>query len=83
MGHRPSPPGTIQVSALVDAWTAAGNTDPATPGRRPTRWCPVSAIHPYRRLDYVMVSTPRRRGAGPRAPLFSGWYNVDRKCLGQ
>jgi endonuclease/exonuclease/phosphatase family metal-dependent hydrolase len=49
---------------LVDAWDAAGNegrgdTWSAANGRVPAR-----AVHPNRRLDYVLVSWPRRRGAG-------------------
>jgi len=49
---------------LIDAWEAAGQ-----PGRGDT-WAatnplvPRRAVHPNRRLDYVMVTWPRRRGAG-------------------
>lgn len=49
---------------LVDAWTAAGNTDPGHTWSAANPLVPRRAIHPHRRLDYVMVSTPRRRGAG-------------------
>lgn len=56
--------GTITGFALVDAWTAAGNTDPGHTWSAANPLVPRLAIHPHRRLDYVMVSTPRRRGAG-------------------
>lgn len=49
---------------LVDAWTAAGNIDPGHTWSAVNPLVPRRAIHPHRRLDYVMVSTPRRRGAG-------------------
>lgn len=49
---------------LVDTWTAAGNTDPGHTWSAVNPRVPRRAIHPHRRLDYVMVSTPRRRGAG-------------------
>lgn len=56
----PEVPGFV----LVDAWDAAGGQ-----GRGDT-WCaanprvPARAVHPNRRLDYVMVSWPRARGVG-------------------
>jgi len=49
---------------VIDAWEAAGN-----PGRGDT-WSsanplvPKRAVYPDRRLDYVMVSWPRRRNTG-------------------
>lgn len=57
-------PGTVPGFALVDAWTAAGNTDPGHTWSAANPLVPRLAIHPHRRLDYVMVSTPRRQGAG-------------------
>ena len=57
-------PGSVPGFVLVDAWTAAGNTDPGHTWSAANPLVPRLAIHPHRRLDYVMVSTPRRRGAG-------------------
>jgi endonuclease/exonuclease/phosphatase family metal-dependent hydrolase len=56
--------GTVPGFALVDAWTAAGNTDPGHTWSAANPLVPRLAIHPHRRLDYVMVTTPRRPGAG-------------------
>ena len=56
--------GAIPGFTLVDAWTAAGNTDPGHTWSARNPLVPRRAIHPHRRLDYVMVSTPRRPGAG-------------------
>ena len=56
--------GAVPGFTLVDAWTAAGNTDPGHTWSADNPLVPRRAIHPHRRLDYVMVSTPRRRGAG-------------------
>ena len=56
--------GPIPAFTLVDAWTAAGNTDPGHTWSARNPLVPRLAIHPHRRLDYVMVSTPRRPGAG-------------------
>lgn len=56
--------GVVPNFTLVDAWTAAGNTDPGHTWSAANPLVPRHAIHPHRRLDYVMVSTPRRRGAG-------------------
>ena len=56
--------GPIPNFTLVDAWTAAGNTDPGHTWSAGNALVPRNAIHPHRRLDYVMVSTPRRAGAG-------------------
>jgi endonuclease/exonuclease/phosphatase family metal-dependent hydrolase len=56
--------GPIPAFTLVDAWTAAGNTDPGHTWSARNPLVPRRAIHPHRRLDYVMVSTPRRPGAG-------------------
>ena len=57
-------PGAVPNFTLVDAWTAAGNTDPGHTWSARNPLVPRHAIHPHRRLDYVMVSTPRRSGAG-------------------
>ena len=57
-------PGAVPGFTLVDAWTAAGNTDPGHTWSARNPLVPRRAIHPHRRLDYVMVSTPRRPGAG-------------------
>jgi len=56
--------GPVPNFTLVDAWTAAGNTDPGHTWSAANPLVPRHAIHPHRRLDYVMVSTPRRPGAG-------------------
>ncbi len=56
--------GAIPGFTLVDAWTAAGNTDPGHTWSARNPLVPRLAIHPHRRLDYVMVSTPRRAGTG-------------------
>lgn len=58
------PRGVVPNFTLVDAWTAAGNTDPGHTWSARNPLVPRYAIHPHRRLDYVMVSTPRRPGAG-------------------
>ena len=56
----PHVPGLV----FVDAWEAAGG------GGRGDTWAaanprvPARAVHPNRRLDYVMVTWPRRRGVG-------------------
>ena len=57
-------PGAVPGFTLVDAWSAAGNTDPGHTWSAANPLVPSRAIHPHRRLDYVMVSTPRRSGAG-------------------
>lgn len=56
--------GAVPNFTLVDAWTAAGNTEPGHTWSARNPLVPRHAIHPHRRLDYVMVSTPRRVGAG-------------------
>lgn len=56
--------GPVPNFTLVDAWTAAGNTEPGHTWSARNPLVPRHAIHPHRRLDYVMVSTPRRAGAG-------------------
>ena len=56
--------GAVPGFTLVDAWTAAGNTDPGHTWSARNPLVPRLAIHPHRRLDYVMVSTPRRPGTG-------------------
>lgn len=49
---------------FVDAWEAAGNTDRGATWSSANPLVPKRAVYPDRRLDYVMVSWPRRRGAG-------------------
>lgn len=56
--------GPVAGFTLVDAWSAAGNTDPGHTWSARNPLVPQRAIHPHRRLDYVMVSTPRRRNTG-------------------
>ena len=56
--------GAVPNFTLVDAWTAAGNTEPGHTWSARNPLVPRHAIHPHRRLDYVVVSTPRRAGAG-------------------
>jgi endonuclease/exonuclease/phosphatase family metal-dependent hydrolase len=49
---------------FVDAWDAAGNEGRGDTWSAANPRVPRRAVHPNRRLDYVMVSWPRRRGAG-------------------
>ncbi len=56
----PLQPGLV----LVDAWDAAGNADRGDTWSSANPRVPRRAVHPNRRLDYVMVTWPRRRGAG-------------------
>lgn len=56
--------GAVPNFTLVDAWSAAGNADAGHTWSATNPLVPARAIHPHRRLDYVMVSTPRRSGAG-------------------
>jgi endonuclease/exonuclease/phosphatase family metal-dependent hydrolase len=49
---------------FVDAWEAAGNTDRGATWSAANPRVPKRAVYPDRRLDYVMVSWPRRQGAG-------------------
>jgi hypothetical protein len=49
---------------LVDAWDAAGNAGRGDTWSSGNPRVPRRAVHPNRRLDYVMVTWPRRRGAG-------------------
>lgn len=49
---------------LVDAWDAAGNADRGDTWASTNPRVPRRAVHPNRRLDYVMVTWPRRRGVG-------------------
>jgi endonuclease/exonuclease/phosphatase family metal-dependent hydrolase len=66
---------------FVDAWDAAGNDDRGDTWSAVNPRVPARAVHPNRRLDYVMVTWPRRRGAGHvagcrlagRAPLDGVW----------
>lgn len=56
----PLQPGLV----LVDAWDAAGNQERGDTWASVNPRVPRRAVHPNRRLDYVMVTWPRRRGAG-------------------
>jgi len=56
----PHVPGLV----FVDAWDAAGNEGRGDTWASTNPRVPRRAAHPNRRLDYVMVSWPRRRGAG-------------------
>jgi endonuclease/exonuclease/phosphatase family metal-dependent hydrolase len=56
----PFAPGLV----FVDAWDAAGNEGRGDTWSSTNPLVPRRAVHPNRRLDYVMVSWPRRRGAG-------------------
>jgi endonuclease/exonuclease/phosphatase family metal-dependent hydrolase len=49
---------------FVDAWEAAGNTGRGATWSAANPLVPKRAVYPDRRLDYVMVSWPRRRNAG-------------------
>lgn len=56
----PHVPGLV----LVDAWEAAGNDGRGDTWATANPRVPRRAVHPNRRLDYVMVTWPRRRGSG-------------------
>ena len=49
---------------FVDAWEAAGHTARGDTWSSANPLVPKRAVYPDRRLDYVMVSWPRRRNAG-------------------
>jgi endonuclease/exonuclease/phosphatase family metal-dependent hydrolase len=49
---------------FIDAWEAAGNTGRGATWSAANPLVPKRAVYPDRRLDYVMVSWPRRRNAG-------------------
>lgn len=49
---------------FVDAWEAAGRTERGDTWSSANPLVPKRAVYPDRRLDYVMVSWPRRRNAG-------------------
>ncbi len=57
-------PGPVPGLVLVDAWDAAGNEGRGDTWSTTNPRVPRRAVHPNRRLDYVMVTWPRRRGAG-------------------
>ncbi len=57
-------PGPVPGLVLVDAWDAAGNEGRGDTWSTTNARVPRRAVHPNRRLDYVMVTWPRRRGAG-------------------
>ncbi len=54
----------VEGLVFVDAWDAAGHTDRGATWSAANPLVPKRAVHPDRRLDYVMVSWPRRRNAG-------------------
>jgi endonuclease/exonuclease/phosphatase family metal-dependent hydrolase len=49
---------------LVDAWEASGATERGDTWSSSNPRVPRRAVHPNRRLDYIMVSWPRARGVG-------------------
>ncbi|MCD9623298.1 endonuclease/exonuclease/phosphatase family protein [Rhabdothermincola salaria] len=49
---------------FVDAWEAAGQTGRGDTWSSANPLVPKRAVYPDRRLDYVMVSWPRRRNSG-------------------
>ena len=49
---------------FVDAWEAAGHTGKGATWAAANPLVPKRAVYPDRRLDYLMVSWPRRRNAG-------------------
>ncbi len=49
---------------FVDAWEASGNAGRGETWAAANPLVPKRAVYPDRRLDYVMVSWPRRRNAG-------------------
>lgn len=49
---------------LVDAWDACGNTERGDTWAARNPLVPRRAIHPNRRLDYIMTTSPRRRKSG-------------------
>ena len=49
---------------FVDAWEASGNHGRGETWAAANPLVPKRAVHPDRRLDYVMISWPRRRNAG-------------------
>ena len=49
---------------FVDAWEASGNQGRGDTWAAANPLVPKRAVYPDRRLDYVMVSWPRRRNAG-------------------
>jgi len=49
---------------LVDAWEASGAIERGDTWAASNPRVPKRAVHPNRRLDYVMVSWPRARGVG-------------------
>ena len=56
----PLAPGLV----FVDAWEAAGHDDRGDTWTAANPLVPRRAVRPNRRLDYVMVTWPRRRGRG-------------------
>lgn len=54
----------VEGCVFVDAWEAAGNGDRGATWSSANPLVPKRAVYPDRRLDYVLVSWPRKRGAG-------------------
>lgn len=54
----------VEGLVFVDAWEAAGHTDRGDTWSSANPLVPKRAVYPDRRLDYVLVSWPRRRNAG-------------------
>ena len=54
----------VEGLVFVDAWDAAGNEGRGDTWSAANPRVPRRAVHPNRRLDYVMVTWPRRRGIG-------------------
>ncbi len=55
---------------FVDAWDAAGNESRGDTWSSKNPRVPARAVHPNRRLDYVMVSWPRAKGVGTIGSCF-------------
>lgn len=60
----------VEGCVFVDAWEAAGNTDRGATWSSANPRVPKRAVYPDRRLDYVLVSWPRRQGAGHVAACY-------------
>ena len=54
----------VEGFVMVDAWEATGATDRGDTWASSNPRVPRRAVHPNRRLDYIMVSWPRARGVG-------------------
>jgi endonuclease/exonuclease/phosphatase family metal-dependent hydrolase len=54
----------VEGFVFVDAWDAAGNESRGDTWSASNPRVPSRAVHPNRRLDYVMISWPRAKGMG-------------------